>query len=325
MTLEELLSKKSFISYQDLDEIDVSEYESEEFRDLFLQIERKNKKFYESKLKELKEYKEKQKNKEDPQKITKEEENRKNYFLEEEDETVDISFYWNHLKHNKNGNWENTLPKKENPQFFLLMNLLIAEVLKEIKEMEEFILKEQLEGEDKLDFEQEIIENRQLIHSLISYRDKKEESNVKETSKNKIVYLTSYNNNCYAISDASRDIEPDFYPSFLELIESIENGTFKNIKAFTNSEKLNGLLEVRNPQVRVIFKQIGENTYAILHLFVKKTNNNTGYRKKLEIRAENFRNQMDYMKRNLENESYLETQENYHKELKRILKREEER
>ena len=63
----------------------------------------------------------------------------------------------------------------------------------------------------------------------------------------------------------------DFYPSFLELIKSIEDGTFKGVKRFTNNHDLLGVNEVKAHQVRVGFVRLAVDTYALITAFVKKS------------------------------------------------------
>ena len=48
----------------------------------------------------------------------------------------------------------------------------------------------------------------------------------------------------------------EYMPLFKELVDSIVDGTFKNVKGFNNNNNLNGLSEVKGPGVRIVFKKI---------------------------------------------------------------------
>ena len=70
---------------------------------------------------------------------------------------------------------------------------------------------------------------------------------------------------------------PEFCSEFLELFQSIQDGSFKRVKRFLNNNKLVGISEVRGFKPRVVFDRIGKNDYAIITAFLKKCDNDRGY------------------------------------------------
>ena len=108
-----------------------------------------------------------------------------------------------------------------------------------------------------------------------------------EKTENQLMYLLSDKGNCYALKDID-SIPIDYYSSFANLLLSIKNGTFKNLKTFKANERLNGLLEVKEFKTRIIFRRLTNNCYIILGMFMKKTDKDMGYLRFLNKRQEQF-------------------------------------
>lgn len=322
MDIEEKYSNV-FITSDDFLDMDIDGLSGEEYRDFISKIEQHNAEIYRRKKMELRNFKERQKNsksEEESQKIKKED------FIEciesnqEKEEKTDITFYWNLLNSCKNNDIIHALPKPSNSQYYLLMNLILAECLKEMKEIEEFLQEEELTEEETFEFLNELKEKRSRFDKILEYRDHKEELEVLEEEENQLIYLESFYGNTYALNDIKK-IDVQFYDGFLELLESIQNGTFKNIKAFQNNQKLNGLLEVKGFHERIIFKRMSETIYAIIDIFVKKDKYDGGYAIHLKSRAENFWSQFESLKKLINNEEYLEAQSKITEEIKKTLKK----
>ncbi len=318
--LDELFGDNTFLSKEILCNLEnLSENEKREF---IKKVEKNNRFVYLKKLSELKEYKN-QIVISPEMKIKEELLTPYNIGTEEEENKCDVSFYFHLLKNCKNETeYHHALPKRNNPQFQLLMNLLIGESLKEIHEYEMLFFSDDLNEMDKNLIKEELCELRKMMDYLVSYRDLK---NVKEEEKemNTLIYLKSSNHNYYAISDL-KGIDIEYYDSFLELMESIQNGMFKGVKVFKNNEKLDGLCEVRNFKTRIVFKRISNDTYAILSLFMKKADNEKSYRLNLYNRMDAYNVQKEYMKMGIQNKEYLKENQKVTEEMKRILRRENE-
>ena len=316
--------KNIFITSDAFLNMDIDGLSGEEYREHISNIEKHNAEIYRKKSMELRSFKDRQRE----AKIEPEEKIKKEEFIEcieisqEKEEKTDITFYWNLLKSCKNGkDLVHALPRPSNTQYNLLMNLILAECLKEMKEIEEFLQEEQLTEEDRLEFLNELKEKRSRFAKILEYRDHKEEleSEVEE-QENQLIYLESVHGNTYALNDIKK-IDVQFYDAFLELLESIQNGTFKNMKTFQNNQKLNGLLEVKGFHERIVFKRMSENIYAIIDIFVKKDTYDGGYAIHLKTRAEKFWSQCEKLKRMANNQEYLEEQSKITEEIKRVLRK----
>jgi len=237
---------------------------------------------------------------------------------------LDIQFYITLLKScPKKEELPHYLPKKENSNFKLIMNLLISSILKEIIEIETFIKEEAMSEEEKLDFLQEINEKRNFIAWLIEYRDKKEISEIEQIpaeKENTLIYLQSSSGNYYALAEAEK-MEVDYYDSFLELLNSIKKGTFKNIKMIT-SDKIQGLLEVKNFKTRIIFQRVDKDVYCILSMFMKKVDNDYAYREHISTRNEKYKYLIKKIKQLVQDEAYIEEQQLVTERIEKILKKE---
>ena len=109
----------------------------------------------------------------------------------------------------------------------------------------------------------------------------------KVQEKNKLVFYM--NKDKSFIYDDIVDY-PNLYDSIYNLLKSIENGTFKNIKYFSNNDKLKGLCEVRDVAnaTRIIFDPLGDNTYCIIYAIVDKKESNHLYKQRLYLRYKRY-------------------------------------
>ena len=108
-------------------------------------------------------------------------------------------------------------------------------------------------------------------------------------------------------------------PLFKELVDSIVDGTFKNVKGFNNNNTLNGVSEVKGPGVRIVFKRLSKNKYALITAFIKRSNNDMGYQDSLRSKVADFRLIHDDLKANLDNQEFIDENNKYVLELYRLL------
>lgn len=226
--------------------------------------------------------------------------------------TLDITFYSNLL--NSCTSLEELpdyLPKRINPNFEEIMNRLIVNLLKEIKEFNEFLATSSLELEERQAFEKEKDEKRILMESLIAFRDKVDvvEEEKEEERKNTIIYLQSPSGNYYVDSDEKK-IEIEYYKSFWGLLESIQNGTFKNVRFFSANNLLNGLVEVKDFKTRIVFQRIERDVHCILAVFMKKVDVDAYYKEYLATRFSRYKQTLEVIKKSLKDERYLEKNNN---------------
>ena len=68
---------------------------------------------------------------------------------------------------------------------------------------------------------------------------------------------------------------------------------------------MNGEWEEKGHQIRIIYRQMNRNTYVLFAIFVKKVDNDKGYRSFLTNRLDEFKKVEDFIKNNLENEEFI--------------------
>ena len=104
----------------------------------------------------------------------------------------------------------------------------------------------------------------------------KEKEELKETKR--LIYSTSLANPTKAKIIGDMDYIPrEYYSRVYELIDNFINGTNApgEIKPLSNNKRAKGVFELKDDQVRIVFKHIKDNIYNIIGAFAKKTNNDT--------------------------------------------------
>ena len=218
------------------------------------------------------------------------------------------------------------VPKRTNKNYEKIILRLKLESLRNIREINEVIREygsseEPEEHEEMKMFKDEIIFEKQKIafyDNLLSPEKEEVEEIEEEETTNRMIFVPTNGGNI-RILDEIDHIPDTFYDLFLELFLSIKDGSFKNVKRFTNNAALNGLVEVKNPQARVVFARLNENTYAIITAFVKKTQKDKGYLDSLKNKAADYKTISEILKRNLSNPEFLELHQQYEDELFRKL------
>lgn len=208
-----------------------------------------------------------------------------------------------------------SLPSIKHGNFQTIIYGINAEILKNINEIKRFIEeeKENFTKEELQEFKDDVVENQRkmmLINQAVNYSLTSEESNLKEETPNKLVFLNTTSGNVYALRDI-QNIDEEYYEGFYELFKSIEDGTFKNVKVLNNGNRETaGVSEVRGFKRRIIFDRVGYDTYAIIAAFTKKSNKDSIYINGLKDRIAIYNSQRNSFKENSKNINYvLEQQE----------------
>lgn len=215
---------------------------------------------------------------------------------------------------------EDSLPvsKKQNARLILLR--LKLESLRNLRELNEVLEDEDLTEEDLIMFKDEA----ELEKKKISYIDSALSTPEQAThvqgpvEQNRLIFVPTISGNIRILDEVSR-LTPDYYEGFLELFDSIKDGTFKRVKRFTNNNALNGVCEVKGPQMRVVFARLNHNTYALITAFIKKCDNDNGYNSTLKQKVADYRAVADQLKASLSNPDFMYEQRNYEIELYRSL------
>ena len=212
------------------------------------------------------------------------------------------------------------LPSRENGYFKDLVQRLIFESKKEISEWtrsSQDVISELSEEDlafyyDYIDAEERKIS---LLRKALTYEPVV--SLEKKQVENELILVPTPTGNIRIIEDIQH-ITPEYYPAFLELINSIKDGSFLGFKPLSNGAKY-GLAEVKGFKVRVLFSRLKDNYYAVITAFVKKTDSDKLYRTNLMNRYVNFKMHEDDLIKKLDDSSFLEENELQVQELYNIL------
>ena len=215
----------------------------------------------------------------------------------EEKESVDeefedeIDFYLNdYLYINDNFTMDELikiLPSKNNYRFNDIIMRLYAESLKAMNEYR-ILSKDESNSKEELDvIVKALVSEKRKMSYLLEIINHKDEIKEKD-NKNKL-FLIPNSTGSVKILDDLRSEDASFYPAFLELINSIEDGSFKYVKRFKNNNDLIGVCEVKGYQVRVVFVRIDKDTYGLITALVKKQDNDKNYRNFLRNRISEYR------------------------------------
>jgi len=239
----------------------------------------------------------------------------------DEDFEDEIEYYLDNINQLKEDNLEfhikKNLPNHKNTNYKKILQRLILELKKNIKDINEIILTENLNKEELTDFKKEILFEKKKIDLIYNYMEEKQEDN-EISQRNKLFFVTTSSNNIRVIEELKK-IDSTYYQDFLSLYNSIIDSTFKSVKRFTNNNELNGICEVRCNQTRVLFARLDENTYAVICNIIKKVDNDYGYRNTISQRIKRYREIKDKLINNLNNEDFIKEQENIEKQVFNIL------
>lgn len=197
----------------------------------------------------------------------------------------------------------NILPNKNNYRFNDIIMRLYAESLKAMNEYRMFAKDEDNSKEDLAEISKALVAEKRKMSCLLEIINHKD--NIKEKDNKNKLFLIPNSTGSVKILDDLRSEDASFYPSFLELINSIEDGTFKNVKRFKNNNDLVGVCEVKGYQVRVVFARIDKDTYGLITALVKKQDNDSNYRNFLKKRISEYRKVCPSLKKYISDEKIM--------------------
>lgn len=210
------------------------------------------------------------------------------------------------------------LPSKKLYRYKDILYRLIAESYKEIKILNEFASDSTIKSADLEDIKSLILNEKRKIDLVKEFLNKKEEKVELNDETNSLILVPTTGGNIRILSELE-SMPIEYMPLFKELIDSIVDGTFKNVKGFNNNNTLNGVSEVKGPGVRIVFKRLSKNKYALITAFIKRSNNDMGYQDSLRSKVADFRLIHDDLKANLDNQEFIDENNKYVLELYRLL------
>ena len=218
---------------------------------------------------------------------------------------IDVSFYLAQIE-NANTYEEivQILPDKRNTNYLEIIDSILLYYYSNIIDIKKYLREinddEMLKYKEFLEEKIEFIKRYKNELSLDSVTVKKND--------NIILFLTTNASNVCVLSDIEKNISPDVYWEFKQLIESIKDGTFKGVKQMSSSSPLAGLSEVRaHPrQGRVVFKNISENIYILLHAFIKKDTSSSRLVNTTKSRYYLLKQSLNDIKEKIKDPNYIE-------------------
>ena len=205
------------------------------------------------------------------------------------------------------------LPDPDAYEFADVVYRLHAESLKEIKEMTEMAAEDPSMQEEAEAFIGNENKKIVLLMKLLQTEEEKEEQ---EETKNVIILLPLESGRIRVLDDIDT-IPRDYYGKLNGLIQSIVDGSFKRFKRFflTTNDTLADMAEVKKHGIRVVFKRLNKNTYAIITAFLKKTDRDLRYEENLKSIAAEYKKVENALYSNLENPEFMSLQEQYVQEM----------
>ena len=242
---------------------------------------------------------------------------------DETDEFEDaIEYYLSNLREldiNSITNLEDELPPREHYDYKKIILRLLIEYKKEINEIKEVIDEDKsLSKEELIELKEDINKNNKMMKLLKKSLEPVKEEKKEQKQKNNIIFAKTPGGNVRVIEELE-SIPSEYYPLFQELFESIEDGTFKGIKRFTNNDALKGTLEVREFKVRVVFAKLSKRDYMVITAFTKKVTNDRGYLLPVKAKISEYRQEEKTIKEKVGDPSFQEENKEYRDRLFSML------
>lgn len=210
------------------------------------------------------------------------------------------------------------LPSRKHYEYERILRRIQIELLKDCKDIKDFISLEKTtlteEFQEFLDeLNLDMLKVKAIGEELVRNPDYLEEDT---TTENRLIFVPTPDGNIRILSDID-SMDLGQRRKIEQLLNSIKDGTFKNVKRFNNNNNVDGLTEVRDIPSggRVTFMRLDTNTYAIISAFIKKVTNGKGYQKMLANQFQSYHDAESQLKDNLTNPEFLEIQEEYEQEL----------
>lgn len=206
------------------------------------------------------------------------------------------------------------LPSRNHYQYDRILRRLKLEACRSIKEIKDLLNEEGFSIEDMEEFKEEIALEKKKIELIEKHIKPEEKEELEAKTENKLIFAPTTGGNIRVLDEID-SIPTEYYDRFYGLFESIKDGTFKNVKRFQKNKELDGLSEVKDFKVRVTFKRVSKDTYAVISAFVKKSDNDKAYRGSLIKKYFDYQQVETALKNNLNNPEFMELHKTYEEEL----------
>lgn len=227
---------------------------------------------------------------------------------------VDISFYLDSIENCQNlDELTYLLPKKNTDNFHDVISSILLWIQKEKLEISRLIYSEKnlMDKGELQEFRKDVEKLNYLTKRIQEYYEqetRKQNQEIQEETQNQLIFLEKTNGKNGFIASIDKDIEKECYHELLELLNSIMNGTFKNVKTLIHNNKVKGISEVKLNQSRIIFKRIEKDIFVVIDAFTKKCDSDSIYFVNLENKISEFYQQKEQILELIKSEQYLEEQ-----------------
>lgn len=237
----------------------------------------------------------------------------------------EIEYYLSEFINLKDYNKDNiidVLPSRNNYNYERIVLRIMAEITHDIKDINEFIITDSssMKKSDLEEYKEELTDllgKRKLLKEILFTAIDEDDDTIDRS--NKLIFIPIKNSEKLRIFDEIKDVPEEEREAFIELFDSIKNGTFKNIRRFVNNEALNGALEVKGYQIRILFQRLSKDCYAIISMFVKKTQNDSGYRNAIKQRYAEYKSIEKTLKENIQDSEFIKKNKEIEEEVYRLL------
>lgn len=209
------------------------------------------------------------------------------------------------------------LPKNDDKEFDNILGSILVNLYREKVEIINFLNQQENREEIEEVFEEDLDDIEFKIETILDYKDCTDEIELPKTKGNKVVFLKNSTNEP-VIFQSLKGYE-EYYPSFLELLNSILDGKFKRLRVFTNNAKLTSIMEVKSFKTRILFARLKDNTYVIISAFVKKCDTDLRHRNIIVTASQSYYVQKEQLLECINNLEYMAQEEKYLKELEELL------
>lgn len=233
----------------------------------------------------------------------------------------DITSFMDEIKNfNDMSDLERILPSRDSEQFDNVIDMICVALYREKVEILNLIHEHQEKDpsiHQYFDNELEDIDCR--IEMLLDYKNAviEEEENTNKKTTNKIVFLKNSLGEPMIISSLKGYEE--YYDSFLELINSIIDGTFKNKRTFLNNNKIVDMMEVKGFKTRILFSRLRDNIFVVMPAFVKKCDTDLRHRNLIQKVSQMHQMQKDTLMCLVDDEEFMLQEKHYLEELIKML------
>lgn len=207
------------------------------------------------------------------------------------------------------------LPKKEDSEFDNILSTILVNLYREKVEIINFLNQQENRFEIEEVFEEDLDDIEFKVETILDYMENVVEIELPKTNNNKIIFAKNSSNEPLIFQNLKG--YEDEYALFLDLINSIEDGTFKRVRSFAD-KRLDYLIEVRKGTARIFFSRI-ENIYVVISAFVKKCNTDLRHRNFMANSSKIYQLQKEQLSEYIKNAEYMSLEGKYLNDLKEML------